>query len=220
MARQPKADSPQDHSHSSNLKQRRPERETDVSAEPHQAEKNPRLPGAHGDPGRPLGHQATPEERTEAPRGLTRSDQRLPRSRRLLHKRDFERVFKEGKRATHPRLWLYARVIGTGATESKDSRVGLIVGKSVGTAVVRARTRRRLREVFRQHRTELQGNYDLVLRARPGIDDLDAPELYRIFIQLCRQAGIRITRADPAPRPSPAANEDEQASDSAHNDSQ
>lgn len=99
---------------------------------------------------------------------------------------DIERVLKDGRKARHPVLWLYSR-----KTEGEETRLGLIVGKAVGGAVVRTRTRRRLREAFRNNRPMIAGTYDIVLRARPGFDNTSTESLNRVFLDLCRQVGIR-----------------------------
>ena len=48
----------------------------------------------------------------------------------------------------------------------KESRLGLTVSTKVGKAVVRNRTRRRLREVYRTHEDKLCPGYDVVVVAR------------------------------------------------------
>jgi ribonuclease P protein component len=61
------------------------------------------------------------------------------------------------------------------------TRVGLTVSSKVGNAVVRARIRRRLRELFRKRRAQLPAGLDLVLIARPGAAQRDFDALGRSF---------------------------------------
>jgi ribonuclease P protein component len=62
-------------------------------------------------------------------------------------------------------------VIVVSAAE-KEPRLGITVGRKVGSAVRRNRVKRRVREFFRIHREELQPAHDLVVIARPGADRL------------------------------------------------
>lgn len=50
-------------------------------------------------------------------------------------------------------------------------RLGLTVPRAVGGAVIRNRIKRRLREVFRLHRAELQPRWDIVLNPRTAVRD-------------------------------------------------
>lgn len=127
---------------------------------------------------------------------MNRPDQKLTRARRLLSSRDFERAFKDAKLARHPVLWLYSI-----QTEGEDSRLGIIVGKTVGKATVRNRTKRRLREIFRINRPAIKGTFDIILRARPGINDVPTEELDRIFLRLISQVGIPRNKEDRHSRP-------------------
>jgi ribonuclease P protein component len=56
-------------------------------------------------------------------------------------------------------------------------RVGLVVSKAVGNAVVRNRVKRRLRHIVRDHLTELPDSSELVVRALPASAALDSAEL-------------------------------------------
>lgn len=87
----------------------------------------------------------------------------LPRTARLHEPADFRRVTRSGVRAGRPTVVVHA---ATGAGE--ESRVGFVVSKAVGGAVVRNRVRRRLRHLCA---TELQstiGARDVVVRALPA----------------------------------------------------
>lgn len=57
----------------------------------------------------------------------------------------FQRLYRKGNSAVSPNLALYVRRNGR-----NESRLGLTVSTKVGKAVVRNRTRRRLREVYHQ----------------------------------------------------------------------
>ena len=69
---------------------------------------------------------------------------------RLLHRRDFLRVYDEGRRVNEQGFLLfYLR------NEAGRHRLGLTVPRKLGNAVHRNRVKRRLREIFRVHRGRL-----------------------------------------------------------------
>lgn len=68
------------------------------------------------------------------------------------------------------------------------SRLGVTATRKVGGAVVRARCKRRLREVFRLHPEELSGlTVDLVVNARRGCAEAPWEELRRDFTTSVRR---------------------------------
>lgn len=67
-------------------------------------------------------------------------------------------------------------VVHFAADESHAVRVGFVVSKAVGNAVVRNRVKRRLREIMHARLSELpHGIY--VLRAKPAASDADFGQL-------------------------------------------
>jgi ribonuclease P protein component len=89
------------------------------------------------------------------------------RRQRLSRSRDFDAVYRQGRSVSTRFLVLYwfAREDGPDGA----ARLGLAVPKAVGTAVVRNRIKRRLREIFRTRSEELPQNHDYVLVVRPGL---------------------------------------------------
>ena len=109
---------------------------------------------------------------------------RLPRSSRLRHRSDFTRIRSQGGRLIQSHLVLNWLVLpGTCPT-----RVGIIVSRRVGPAVVRNRARRLLRESVRLHQHELRGQVDLVLVARPSIAGRSFAEVETDFLGALRRA--------------------------------
>jgi ribonuclease P protein component len=95
-------------------------------------------------------------------------DQHLRRYERLSTRADFTRCYRHGRRLQMRYFVIHAYRRGQGVT-----RLGLAVGKAVGTAVVRNRVKRRLRELFRCQKALLPEGYDLFVRALP--DSASAP---------------------------------------------
>jgi ribonuclease P protein component len=90
----------------------------------------------------------------------------VQRRHRLSRSRDFDAVYRHGRSVSTRYLTLYwfAR---EGEAEAA-ARLGLAVPKSVGSAVVRNKMKRRLREVFSTRADTLPQDQDYVLVVRPG----------------------------------------------------
>lgn len=77
---------------------------------------------------------------------------RSPKSRRLALNAEFQRVRVEGSSVRGETLTLGFL---KNAEPSAPARAGFVTSKRVGIAVVRNRTRRRLREIFRKHQHQI-----------------------------------------------------------------
>ena len=64
---------------------------------------------------------------------------------------EFHRLYRKGKSAVTPCLVAYAK-----ATRRDGNRVGFTVSTKLGKAVKRNRVRRRLREIYRLHESEIR----------------------------------------------------------------
>ncbi|KKC02132.1 ribonuclease P protein component, partial [Mycobacterium nebraskense] len=86
---------------------------------------------------------------------------------RMRRSTEFEATVKHGIRSSQPDVVVHLRRTGDRDAPTAP-RVGLIVGKSVGSAVERHRVSRRLRHVVRAVLDDLQDSDQLVIRALPG----------------------------------------------------
>ena len=82
-------------------------------------------------------------------------------------------------------LVLYAR-----KNRMDVNRVGITVGKKLGKAHVRNRTRRRIREVYRLNELSFQPGWDIVVVARSKSIAADFQKLTEAYLQLAGKAGI------------------------------
>ncbi|HEU4754144.1 MAG TPA: ribonuclease P protein component, partial [Armatimonadota bacterium] len=95
----------------------------------------------------------------------------LPREHRLRSKQDFERVYRAGRSWAHPLMALHV------VPRPAGRRFGISVNKRVGTAVIRNRVRRRLREILRARVAGWREGLDAVLVARSGAATAEFSEL-------------------------------------------
>ena len=94
----------------------------------------------------------------------------LPQQSRMRRPEDFRRVLRTGRRAGGSVVAGHLLLVGEdGPVRSGDpAKVGFIVSRAVGSAVVRNRVKRRLRELMRRRVASLPGGCLLVLRAYPA----------------------------------------------------
>ena len=97
----------------------------------------------------------------------------------------FRRLYGRGKSAVNPCLALYCRRNNLGY-----SRLGLTVGVKLGKAVVRNRTRRRIREAYRLHEDRFLPGYDLVVVARVKAGHSRYREIERSLLSLAGKLGL------------------------------
>jgi ribonuclease P protein component len=90
------------------------------------------------------------------------------RRHRLSRSRDFDAVYRQGRSVSTRFLTLYWFARGE---DGEGPRLGLAVPRAVGTAVVRNRMKRRLREIFHARSGELPQDHDYVLVVRPGLSE-------------------------------------------------
>ncbi|MGN0915384.1 MAG: ribonuclease P protein component [Succinivibrio sp.] len=113
----------------------------------------------------------------------------FPRTSRLLSSGEYDKVFKNPVRASEPGVLVLAR-----KNEQQCSRLGLVIPKKVlKRAVWRNRVKRIARETFRLNQHSLP-NIDLVVIAKPKIEDISNSELSAIFRRLWRQISHRLEK--------------------------
>jgi ribonuclease P protein component len=91
----------------------------------------------------------------------------LPARYRMTRSTEFGATINQGVRAVQPDLVVHALRSDDDAAEG-GPRIGLVVAKSVGSAVQRHRVARRLRHVARSVMDELDPADRVVIRALPG----------------------------------------------------
>jgi ribonuclease P protein component len=91
----------------------------------------------------------------------------VKRRHRLSRSRDFDAVYRHGRSVATRYLVLYS--FAREEEADTEPRLGLAVGRQLGTAVERNRLKRRLRAAFDELRDQVPAGRDYVLIARPGL---------------------------------------------------
>ena len=98
----------------------------------------------------------------------------------------FRRLYAS-KGVANSYLVLYAR-----PNRSGHNQVGFTVSKKLGHAVVRNRTRRRLREVYRLNEPLFKPGWDIVVVARTRSVDAPFGKQTHAFLSLADKAGLLV----------------------------
>jgi ribonuclease P protein component len=106
---------------------------------------------------------------------------------RLHIQRDFNKVFENGLKLENKAIRILAYIRKDG---QNLRRLGLITPKRVGTAVIRNRTKRRLREIFRTNKHLLEQNLDLIFILKPETVLLDYKKLEGVILVLLKNAKL------------------------------
>jgi len=93
--------------------------------------------------------------------------------RKLSGSIEFKKVFLEGKRIESKNLIVFIL-----NNEYKFNRLGLVVKKEIGKAVVRNKIKRRARETYRQINRKLFQGYDIIILVKKSVVELKHFQLY------------------------------------------
>ena len=105
----------------------------------------------------------------------------LPRAHRITDGNDLRRVSRKGVRFTTP--FFIAAVVDTDG----PTRVGFVVSKQVGGAVVRNLVKRRLRDIASRSLAQSATGRDVVIRALPPAGDASFDELAQAWDRVLAQ---------------------------------
>jgi ribonuclease P protein component len=110
----------------------------------------------------------------------------FPKQRRLTRASEYARVKRDGLVQRGKLLTLSAAVV----EDSRLCRVGFITARRLGSAVVRNRIRRRLREIVRRHQHDLRQGLWIVLIAKSDAASASYRALEDEWLRLARRASI------------------------------
>jgi len=110
----------------------------------------------------------------------------FPKVRRLTRASEYERVKRDGLVRRGKLLMLSVAAV----EDPGPSRVGFITSRRLGSAVVRNRVRRRLREIVRMHRHNLREGLWIVVIARTDGTKASYRALEDEWLRLAKRASI------------------------------
>ena len=113
----------------------------------------------------------------------------------LRNSADIERVKRAGRRIQTP---LFNLVTCPARSSSNGhSRIGIVVGKRLGPAVVRNRAKRIFRELARRFRAQLAEGHDCIVFPRREALSVRHAQLQQVWISALQREGL-ILRSDHA----------------------
>ena len=105
---------------------------------------------------------------------------------RLHLQKDFKKVFTLGRRLENKKI----KILAYKNDGLYLRRLGLVTSRKVGIAVVRNRTKRRLREIFRTHKHLMEPGLDLIFISKPETALLDYGDLKKTVLELLKNAKL------------------------------
>lgn len=109
----------------------------------------------------------------------------LDKKQRINKGRDFRNIYRAGRRINGRYVVVFFRKSG-----QEYSRVGFVVSKKVGNAVIRNRAKRRLRAIINQIMPHFNTPFDMVINARPGISEASSDRIEKDLLNTLRKAGL------------------------------
>ncbi|MDI6715629.1 MAG: ribonuclease P protein component [Actinomycetota bacterium] len=113
----------------------------------------------------------------------------MQREFRITASKDFQAVYKLGKSTANKDLVVYFL-----KKEGQRSRLGISVSRRIGSAVVRNKVKRLLKEAFRRNEDKIKGGYDIILIAREAVNEKSFQDIEKTLIDVLAKAGLLINR--------------------------
>ena len=111
-----------------------------------------------------------------------------------LKKNHIFRKLYSSKGVANSYFVMYAR-----PNRSQCNRVGITVSKKLGHAVVRNRTRRRIREIYRLNELRFAPGWDIVVVARTRAVEADFGKLTGAYLSLAKKSGLLLPEEEATP---------------------
>jgi ribonuclease P protein component len=109
----------------------------------------------------------------------------LNKKYRISKKKDYNNIYQTGR--NYPGKYM---ILLLANSEKENNRYGIIASKKIGNAVKRNKAKRRIRSIINNHKEKLKNNYDLVIIARPAINNASYTLINNEFLRIMRKAGL------------------------------
>jgi ribonuclease P protein component len=116
---------------------------------------------------------------------MDHNDESLPKSEMLTKNHQFKKVYNRGKSLANNLVVLYVL-----NKKECQRRIGFSVSKKVGKAVVRNRTKRILKEIYRKNKDRLISKVDLVIIARRKINQASYHEIKVAVLDVFKRSKV------------------------------
>lgn len=103
----------------------------------------------------------------------------------ICRNNDFRRLYAKGKSFVSPLVVVYVK-----KNRNQGLRVGITTSKKIGNAVLRNRSRRVIREAFRELAPRVKSGYDLVFVARGRTPHVKSTDVKRHMEKELTAAGV------------------------------
>ena len=103
----------------------------------------------------------------------------------LKENKDFRRLYSRGRSYASGVLVTYVM-----KNRSNNVRIGITTSKKIGKAVMRNRSRRIIREAYRQIMDEIKPGYDFVFVARGKTPFVKSTDVLRAMRKELKEAGV------------------------------
>jgi ribonuclease P protein component len=126
----------------------------------------------------------------------------FPKSNRLLTSNDFKKAFDQGLKIVSRDIVVVIRPRESEGSADNGPRLGLVITKKIGNAVVRNKFKRNMREVFRQAKAQLseqgwnQNDFVVIARAKsPAISQQQLATSFFWCLNKAKQVAKRVAIA-------------------------
>ena len=119
-------------------------------------------------------------------------DARLRRVERVRRRPEYEAIYDQGRRQSGRLMTVFVHANGLGR-----ARLGIAATRKLGSAVIRNRAKRLVREVFRRNKPP--GGFDIVVIPRREMLEADYAHVEADFLSILTRRGPRPVRREVSP---------------------